>query len=327
MESIEVPRTMRAVVARGRGGNEVVALEERAVPRPGRGELLVRVRAAAVNPRDWMIRSGRYPLQFTLPRSGLVLGSDLAGEVVATGPGRGRFAVGERVHAMQPGRRFGAFADYARVPEAVAARVPDGLGDAEAAAMTLAGLTAWQGLVDEGGVGKGGRVLVIGAAGGVGHMAVQLARALGARVTGVCSGAGASFVLGLGADRVLDRASPWTAGAGRDWDAVFDAFGAFGFGAARRLLAGRGVYVGTWPTPRIIAATLATRLWPPGRQCRLVAVRSDGEDLAALGALAAAGRLRVEVARTFPLEAVAEALDASRGFRTRGKLVIAIAPA
>lgn len=316
---------MRAVVARGRGGNEVLALEERPVPRPSGGELLVRVRAAAVNPRDWMIRSGRYPLQFLLPKGEIVLGSDLAGEVVAVGPGCRRFTLGERVHAMQPGRRFGAFADYALVPEAVACRVPPGMADAQAAAMTLVGLTAWQGLVGEAGIGEGARVLVIGASGGVGHMAVQVAQALGARATGVCGAASESFVLGLGAERVLDRRGPWMEQAGPAWDVVFDAFGAVGFAAAQPVLAERGVYVSTWPTARVIGAAIATRLWPLGRQCRLVAVGSDGEDLAALDALAAAGRLRAEVARTFPLEALGEALDASRSFATRGKLAIDVA--
>ena len=322
MNPAEVPESMRAVVARGRGGNEVLAIEGRPVPRPGGGELLVRVRAAAINPRDWMIRSGRYPLQFLLPKGDIVLGSDLAGEVVAAGPGCRRLTPGERVHAMQPGRRFGAFADYAVVPEDVACRIPDGMEDGEAAAMTLVGLTAWQGLADEAGMKAGDDVLVIGASGGVGHMAVQVACALGAGVTGVCSEAGRSFVLGLGAAEVIDRKTSWLDGSPGRWDVVFDAYGATGFGACRRMLRRRGVYVGTWPTTRMVGSSLASRLWPFGQRCRLVAVRSDGADLDALDALAADGRLRARVAETYPLERVADALDASRSFRTTGKLVL-----
>jgi len=321
MEAPEVPEMMRAVVARGRGGNEVLALEERPVPRPGRGELLVRVRAAAVNPRDWMIRSGRYPLQFLLPRRGIVLGSDLAGEVVRAGPGC-RFKSGDRVHAMQPGQRFGAFADFAVVPDAVACQIPPGVADAEAAAMTLVGLTAWQGLVDVAGMKPGERVLVIGASGGVGHMAVQVAAALGGEVTALCSAASAGFVGDLGVREVVDRTARPVGDLGRRWDIVFDAYGATGFDVCRPVLGPGGRYVGTWPTARLIAESLLTRLRPAGAQCRLVAVRSDGEDLAALDALAGAGRLRAVVAKTFPLEAVAEALDASRSFATRGKLVL-----
>jgi NADPH:quinone reductase-like Zn-dependent oxidoreductase len=325
MSPPEVPETMRAVVARGRGGNEVLALETRPVPRPGPGEVLVRVRAAAVNPRDWMIRAGRYPLQFLLPRRGMVLGSDLAGEVAVTGPGCARFAVGDRIHAMQPGQRFGAFADFALVPEKAACRVPQGMTDAEGAAMTLVGLTAWQGLVDLAGVSAGDQVLVIGAAGGVGHMVVQIAAALGAQVTGVCSAGSAAFVRDLGAAEVIDRKARRFQDAGRRWDVVFDAYGATGFAACRSVLAPGGRYVGTWPTARLMADSLLTRLRPAGPQCRLVAVRSDGEDLAALDALSGSGRLRAVVARTYPLEAVAEALDASRSFATRGKLVLDLA--
>ncbi|MEJ2523835.1 MAG: NADP-dependent oxidoreductase [Gammaproteobacteria bacterium] len=316
---------MRAIVATGRGGNEVLELQRRAVPSPGPGELLVRVAAAAVNPRDWMIRSGRYPLQFLLPKSGLVLGSDLAGEVVALGGGCTRFNVGDRVHAMQPGRRFGAFADYAVVPEGVAAAIPEGLSDAEAAAMTLVGLTAWQGLVEQAKLERGQEVLVIGASGGVGHMAVQVAVGLGARVTGVCSADSAGLVRELGAAEVIDRKAERFQDTGRRWDVIFDAFGAAGFGASRVALADGGVYVSTWPTPKVIAASLATRLAPRARQCRLVAVRSDGEDLAALDDLVARGSVRPRVARTFPLEEVAAAFDASRSFSTRGKLVLEIA--
>ncbi len=325
MTGHEAAGPMRAVVATGRGGNDVLAVERRPVPQPGRGELLVRVRAAAINPRDWMIRSGRYPLQFLLPRTGLVLGSDLCGEVVAAGPGCTRFATGDRVHAMQPGRRFGAFADYAVVPEAVAAAVPEGLSDAGAAAMTLVGLTAWQGLVDQAKLEDGNDVLVIGASGGVGHMAVQVATALGARVTGVCSAASAEFVRGLGAADVIDRKRQRFQDTGRRWEVIFDAFGAAGFAASRVALTDRGVYVSTWPTPKVITASLATRLAPWGRQCRLVAVRSDGGDLAALGDLVTRGLLRPTIAQTFPLEDVAAALEASRSFATRGKLVLEMA--
>ena len=321
MSTLEVPETMRAVVARGRGGNEVLALEDRPVPRPRRGELLVRVRAAAFNPRDWMIRSGRYPLQILLPKSGLVLGSDLAGEVVGAGPGC-RLQAGDRAHAMQPGQRFGAFADFAVVPDKAACRIPDGVSDAEAAAMTLVGLTAWQGLVDLAGMGPGRRVLVIGAAGGVGHMAVQLAAALGGQVTAMCSEASAEFVRGLGIQDVIDRRAQPVEDLGRRWDIVFDAYGAAGFEACRRLLSADGRYVGTWPTARLIADSLLTRLRPAGPQCRLVAVRSDGEDLAALDELAGSGRIRAVVAATYPLEAVADALDASRGSGHRGKRVV-----
>lgn len=301
------------------------ALEFWPVPVPARGELLVRVRAAAVNPRDWMICEGRYPLQWRLPRGPLVPGSDFAGEVVATGPGCERLVAGERVHGMQAGQRFGAFAEYLVVPESATARLPAAMDFGRGAAMTLTGLTAWQALHEEAGLAAGQRILVVGASGGVGHLAVQLAVAAGAAVTGVCSAANASFVRDLGASRVIDyrRESP-TALADR-WPVIFDTIGRQGVTAWRPRLEPGGIYVTTVPDARAIAASVRARVLPIGRRFRLVVVHASATDLAALDTLAAAGRLAVTIAASYPLERLPEALAASRTFRTRGKLVIDIA--
>jgi NADPH:quinone reductase-like Zn-dependent oxidoreductase len=312
---------MRAMVTRG----GPPALESLPVPVPARGELLVRVRAAAVNPRDWMICEGRYPLQWRLPRGPLVLGSDFAGEVVAVGPGCQRLAPGERVHGMQAGQRFGAFAEYLAVAESVTARLPAALDFAQGAAMTLCGLTAWQALHGEARLSAGQRVLVVGASGGVGHLAVQLAVAAGVAVTGVCSSANTDFVRGLGASRVIDYRRRSPAQLADRWPVVFDTIGRHGVAAWRPRLEPGGVYVTTVPGPRAIAASLRARLLPFGRRCRLVVVRASAKDLEALDALFEAGRLGVTIAASHPLERLPEALAASRSFRTRGKLVIEIA--
>ncbi|HEV3459286.1 MAG TPA: NADP-dependent oxidoreductase, partial [Thermoanaerobaculia bacterium] len=172
--------TMRAAVLTGYGGVERLELREVHRPEPGPGQLLVRVRAAGVNPIDWKIRQGR--LRLLLPaRFPLVLGFDVAGEVAAVGPEVGDFAPGDPVFAMLDSRHGGGYADYAIAGQAAAAPKPEALSWEEAAAVPLAALTALQALRDLGDLQPGEHLAVTGAAGGVGHFAVQLAAALGAR--------------------------------------------------------------------------------------------------------------------------------------------------
>ncbi len=195
--------TMRAAVLTGYGGVERLELREIPRPEPGAGQLLVRVRAAGVNPIDWKIRQGK--LRLLLPaRFPLVLGFDVAGEVVTVGPEVADFAPGDAVHAMLDGRHGGGYAEYAVVGQAAAALKPEALTWEEAAALPLAALTAWQALRDLADLQPGERVAVTGAAGGVGHFAVQIAAALGARVTAVAGPGHQDLVRRLGAHRTVD---------------------------------------------------------------------------------------------------------------------------
>ena len=166
---------MKAVFIRRCGGNEVLEYGDLPKPTPGRGEVLVRVRAAAVNPRDWMVRSGTYPFQFTVPRFPVILGGDFAGEVAALGDGVNDFALGERVYGMQRAfGGFGAFAQYVVARQDLLARIPPVLDFEHAAAVPLASLTAWTGLHRDARLRSGQKVLVNGAAGGVGSLRCSL---------------------------------------------------------------------------------------------------------------------------------------------------------
>jgi NADPH:quinone reductase-like Zn-dependent oxidoreductase len=320
---------MKAVFIRRFGGNEVLEIGERPRPRLRQREVLVRIRAAAVNPRDWMVRSGTYPFRFTLPRFPIVLGGDFAGEIAAIGPGVRRFGIGEDVYGMQRAfGGFGAFAQFIAVRESVLARIPADLAVEQAAAVPLAALTAWQGLHADARLVQGERVLVNGAAGGVGSFAVQFAAAAGAKVSGVCSARNLGFVRDLGADEVIDYARRSFTEGGRQWDVIYDAIGRASWASCRSLLRPGGRYITTVPKRTDVAASLLTALpaalLPGRRYCRLVLVRSDGRELEAISKLIEAGRVRVHVEEVFPLESVARALDRSRTFHTRGKLVVRV---
>jgi NADPH:quinone reductase-like Zn-dependent oxidoreductase len=319
---------MRAVILRRFGGPEVLELGEVPRPRPRRDEVLVEVRASSINPRDWLIRSGKYPFQGLLPRRPFVPGSDLAG-VVAEAGSASAFEPGQAVFAMQPtSRGFGAHGEYVAVPATALAPKPECLSFEEAAGIPLAGLTALQALRDDARLREGQSVLVIGASGGVGTYAVQIARALGARVTGVCSARNRELVEGLGAERVIDYQATNPLEHGERFDVVFDVIGKESLERCDRVLRRDGVYVTTVPRRRQIAAwarsAVGHRLGLTRRRSTVVLVRSRGVDLRWLAGLAEKGALRTVIDRVLPLEEIATAHELSRTFRTRGKLILRI---
>ena len=196
-------KTMKAVCIYAFGGPEVLVYEDAPRPRPGKGEILVRVHAAGINPVDWKIREGHLEemLHHTLP---LVLGWDVSGVVEALGSGAGRFRVGDEVFSKPDIARDGAYAEFIVIKESEVALKPKSLDYVHAAALPLAGLTAWQTLFDAGGLSSGQRVLIHGAAGGVGSLAVQLAKWKGAQVIGTASAHNHEFLRKLGVDQVID---------------------------------------------------------------------------------------------------------------------------
>lgn len=305
------------------GGPDVLAVRERPRPAPGRDQVLVRVRAAALNPKDVLIRAGKFRWM-TGRRFPRRTGYDWAGEIAALGPGVDSLKVGDRALGMIDASAGGACAEYVVAARAELTRCPASLPWDEAAALPLAGLTALQALRDLAGLRDGQRVLINGASGGVGTLAVQVAKAMGAHVTAVTSAGNAALVAGLGADEVLDYARAELARPDRPYDVAFDVFGNRSFAALRGALTPRGVYVTTVPSPRAVALHLATRLG--GRRARLVVVRSRSADLDALLALHARGALRAVIDRRFPLDAIADAHRYLGTRRARGKVVIELAP-
>ncbi|MGP3967135.1 NADP-dependent oxidoreductase [Streptomyces sp. 6N223] len=308
---------MRAAIAEG-GGADGVRVRERDRPSPWLGEVLVEVRAAGVNPADRRVSvGGGLPVSYPFP-----LGWEMSGVVRAVGPMVTRFAPGDAVCGLV---RFphpaGCYAEYVTSPARHLVAKPAALGHAEAAALPLAGLTAWQALVDIARVEPGQRVVVTAAAGGVGHLAVQLAVALGATVTGTASAAKHEFVRKLGAAEVIDYTTTDVAEseAVSGADVILDLLG--GEETARLLPAlrpgGTLVRVAGGPPQPIAGAD--------GRRGVPMLVEPDHAELARLAELAAGGALKVTVTRTLPLERVAEAFELIATGHTTGKIVLEVA--
>lgn len=322
---------MKAVTFEEYGDADVLRVVDRPRPEPGPGDLLVRVRAASVNPRDWMIRAGTYPFRLALPRKPFVLGSDVAGVVESVGGDvhafAPSFARGDEVFGMIPSSKgFGGYAEFALLPAKVAARKPPSVSFEEAAAAPLASLTALQALRDDGRLEAGDRVVIVGASGGVGHYAVQISRALGAgEIVGVCSGRNAETVRELGADRVVDyEKEPFPAALLEEppYDLVFDALGRHGLRKCSPILTPRGRYVTTVPSPVDVFHALRTRVWPFGRRERIVLVRSDGADLRRIAGWMESGEVRSLLDEVRPLDEVRQVHEYQRTFRTVGKNVL-----
>lgn len=320
---------------RGFGGPEVLQIEERPIPTPRADEALVAVHASSVNPRDWLIRSGRYPFQALIPRFPLVLGSDLAGRVVALGRRVHSLALGQPVFGMVPSRRgFGTYAEYATIPARALAPLPDGLDFEAAAGAPLAALTAWQGLLLDSDLASWSgdrppRILVVGASGGVGSFAVQIARGFGAVVTGVCSGRNRQLVSDLGAERVIDYQSEDPLDHAAVYDVIFDAVGRHSLERCSHLLTDRGIYVTTVPRRRQIiewwSSSLRSKISSNHRRAKVVLVRSDGSHLAEIGRRMARGEIRTVIDTVYPLQAIRDAHTHSQTLHARGKLILRIA--
>ncbi|HEV2744412.1 MAG TPA: NAD(P)-dependent alcohol dehydrogenase [Rubrobacter sp.] len=311
---------MRAVGIRRYGPPEALEMLEVERPEVGRDGVLIRVAAARVNPADCLLRSGgmRFVARQKMP---FVPGADVAGVVESAGPDVTRFRVGDPVYAMLPSTAGGGYAEYAVAAEGTVAVVPSGLAFDEAAGVPLAALTALQALRDEANLAAGDHVLVNGASGGVGTFAVQISRAMGARVTAVASGRNADLVSGLGADEFLDYTrEDATAGKAR-YDAVFDAVNVLSFRKARRVLKPNGVFVTVNPFIGRLSPGWMSR-FRGGRRIRSFLVRPDGADLEKIGAWIEVGEVRPVIERAYPLADAAEAHRRSESRRARGKLVL-----
>jgi NADPH:quinone reductase-like Zn-dependent oxidoreductase len=292
---------MKAISQDELGGPEVLKLVTLPTPEPGVSEILIRVHAASVNPIDGANRqTGAF-----VGQPPFVLGWDICGTVEAVGPGVTLYAPGDVVFGMLPfPQGHGAYAEYALGPTRVFVRKPDRLDHVQAAAIPMVGLTAWQSLVDTAGVGEGSRVLINGAAGGIGHLGVQIAKARGAHVTALASAANLDFVRSLGADEVIDYNSTDFTEVVHDQDVVLDIVGGDYPARALDILKPGGILVSTQP-PSVgpVAEAAAER----GIRVAGVIVEADEVGMSALADLAATGKLAPTIAATFPLEEAAAA--------------------
>lgn len=311
---------MRAVRVHEFGDPEVLALEEAADPEPLPTEVQVRVAAAGVNPVDCKTRAGSGMAKVVgLPWTP---GWDLAGTVAAVGAGVTRFEPGEPVVGLPwfP-RAAGAYAELVTAPSRQLARAPAAVPLAEAAGLPLAGLTAWQALVDLADVGPGQRVLVTAAAGGVGHLAVQLAAARGAQVVATGRAANHDFLRGLGASALIDHAEEPVATAAGEADVILHLAGADPVGLLGCLAPG-GLMVRVTGTDDAEARQAAA---DRGVRAPRILVEPDGAALERLVGLVDAGEIRVEVTDALPLAEAAEAHRRTESGTTRGKRVLRVA--
>jgi NADPH:quinone reductase-like Zn-dependent oxidoreductase len=307
---------MRAIRQETVGGPEVLDLVTVPRPEPSPTEVLVKVAATGVNPVDWKTRSSGG----ALGSPPFTVGWDVAGVVEELGFGVTRFAVGDRVFGMPRfPREAGAYAEFVTSPSRQLARIPERLSDAEAAALPLASLTAWQALVETAGVRAGDRVLIHAAGGGVGHLAVQIAKSRGAYVIGTARADDHVFLADLGMDEAIDYTREDVGAAVRDVDVVLDLVGGE-TGLASLPVLRRGGLLISVPS----RADVAPLREAAGSRVRVtgILVEPDRTGMEAIAALAAEGQLRVRVSRTFPLEQAAAAHELSENGRPGGKLVL-----
>jgi NADPH:quinone reductase-like Zn-dependent oxidoreductase len=311
---------MKAAVTEAFGGVERVVVREAPKPAPGPGEVLVRVRAASMNPLDCKLREGKFRLVFRV-RPPFVLGFDVAGEVEAVGPEVARLRPGDAVFGELP--RPGAHAEYAVAGEDHLLPKPARLSFEEAAAIPAAAMSALQALRDEARLRSGQRVLVNGAGGGIGTFAVQIAKAWGARVTAVASARNQDLLRELGADEPLDYARDDFARRDAAFDVVLDVVPNRSFPECRSALVPGGTYVTTLPGPGpfLWRALTALPLFG-GRRCRALMLRPKRSDLEELARLAEGGSLRPVVGEVFRLDAIREAHVRMESGHARGKIVV-----
>jgi NADPH:quinone reductase-like Zn-dependent oxidoreductase len=314
--------SLEAMLIRNYGGPEVLMLGEIETPRPGRGEVLVRVHASSVNPVDALIRSGALK-NFVRLRMPAVLGVDVAGEVASVGQGVARFRPGERVFAFNGMWRAGGYGEFAVVPESCLSPLTAKLSWPEAGTVPGVGSTAYEALTEQAPLREGMRVLINGGAGGVGTFAVQIAKALGAHVTATCSASKTSLLVKLGADRVIDYAheDPFALGAA-PYDVIFNTVRGAPHAAMRRLLRPGGTLVtitGEHPG-HVLAARLRSMF--SSRRTVVFFVRSSGALLEGLNRLIEADKVRPVVEATYSWADLAEAHRRCETGRVAGKLAI-----
>jgi NADPH:quinone reductase-like Zn-dependent oxidoreductase len=307
---------MKAIQMHAFGGPEVLEFEDIARPEPKPDEVLVKVHAASVNPVDWKIRKGGYPAvkQQDLP---IVPGRDVAGEIVAVGHDVDRFSEGDAVYAFLD-TKHGGYEEYVAVQTGELALKPEGLDMTTAAGVPLAAITAWQGLFDHGGVHDGERVLIHGGAGGVGHFAIQFAKARGAWVATTVSADDLEFVRGLGADQAIDYKSERFEDVVEPVDVVFDLIGGETRDRSFKVLKKMGMLVSTLGEPDRKKAE------EYGVQVAGYLAQPNGQQLAEIARLIDAGQVRVEVRRVFPLSEAAKAQRSLEEEHGRGKVVLRV---
>lgn len=311
---------MKAAVIDRYGSPYGFQIREMPEPVPKADEILVQVKASSVNPVDWKIRKGNLKI-VTGTDFPKILGSDFSGEVVETGTEIKDYKKGDAVFGIIPAVKGGAYAEYVKVKPSKLAIKPANIGYEEAAAIPLAGLTALQGLRDHGQLRPEQRVLINGASGGVGSFAVQIAKAMGAVVTGVCSTRNLELVKELGAEHVIDYTKEEVLSAQQKYHLIFDVQGNLSFSKAKKSLYDDGLMVTTLPSLKSLAEVMLSKL-TRHKKMKTFFLKPNHADLADLKRLAEEGKMKSRIDRTYKLEELPEAHEYSEEGHARGKIII-----
>lgn len=315
---------MRAVGWSRTGSKEPPRILDVDVPEPGAGQVKIKVAWSAVNPADLKASSGEFVGRFVHARpSPLVVGYDFSGTVV-DGPGMQDLKPGDEVFGFLPyssATRQGAFAEFVAADRFTIARKPESISHEEAAAAATPGLTALQFLRDLGQLKAGGKVLIIGAAGGVGSLSVGVAKRLGAHVTAVCSSYAVDYVRSLGADVVVDRRKQDLHSLDGPFDVVFDTSAAYSYFAFRNSIASRGAFVTTLPSPMLFLGKVAAA--QSRKRCEVATVKPVSADLEQLAAWLASG-LQVPINSRFPVKNLGDALALHAKGGTPGRIAVQV---
>lgn len=283
-------------------------------------EILVKVKASSVNPVDWKIRQGKLKI-ITGADFPKILGADFSGKVSCTGSSVKNYKPGDEVYGMVRAAIGGAYAGFVKVKEKSLAPKPAKLSYEEAAALPLAGLTALQALRDHGKLTPDQKVMINGASGGVGTLAVQIAKAMGAIVTGVCSSKNLQLVSNLGATEVIDYNNEEVLKPGQKYHLIFDTIGNLPFSKAKNCLYDGGILLNATPSAKGIYYFLRSKL-SRHKNMKFFMLHPQQEDLLELNRLTEEGSLRVVIDSTYSLEEIADAHERSEGGHARGKIVL-----
>jgi NADPH:quinone reductase-like Zn-dependent oxidoreductase len=309
---------MKAILIRKYGGPEVLEITDVPAPTPKDDEVIVEVAATSVNPVDWLVRDGG-ATSFVKVKFPVILGCDLAGVVAAKGASVKHLEVGDEVFAMMP-HDWGAHAERVALAGDLVVKKPAALDMRQAAAIPVVAMTALAGLKKRAAVRAGERVLVNGASGGVGQAAVQIAKALGAHVTAVCSKESFDLVKRLGADELIDyKTTDFTTGTAR-WDVVFDCVGNKPHGACASVLTGRRVHVTTVPGVSTFLRQFMNPLF--GAKVFALITTGNGPDLEFIKSLVDEGKLETTIDKVYPFDDVVAAQEYSKSGRAKGKIVL-----
>ncbi|MBT3323260.1 MAG: NAD(P)-dependent alcohol dehydrogenase [Anaerolineae bacterium] len=313
---------MKAILTKEYGNADVLVVADIEKPIIEEGELLIQVMATSVNPMDWKIRDGEMKMMTgkTPPQ---VLGADFAGIVSKVNPSVKGFKKGDEVYGMVNGMKGGAYAEYLKIKEDMLAMKPSNISFEEAASLPMVAQTAYQALVHKAQVKKGDHVLINGATGGVGSAAVQIAKALGCMVTGVCSTKNIEFSKSLGADHIVDYKKENVLTNQNSYDIVFDTIGNHSFAEFKPTLKPGGTFVTTAPTiPAMLFGSILNLF--RSKKSEIVMSASKTEDLNAIRKMVQEGKLKPQIAKVFTMDQIKDAHILSEKGRVVGKIVIKI---